>query len=260
MTIPLNRNSWEPLYYQIADQIRTRVENDLPPGARIPSENELIAKYNVSRNTVRLAIETLIKQGLVYRVKGRGTFVNQARLRYGLFHLVSFSEETRRRGMRPSSRMLRLSRIIPPVKIHEALSLEPEQEVFAIERLRLANEQPMALNVSYIPCHLCPDLDRHDLIHDSMYRAIEEIYHLNIAYAQQTLKPVIASEAEARLLEVPPGSPMQLVEGVSYLMDGIPIEYAKLVYRGDRYEFPIQAIRQDETGMKIEQAHENARG
>jgi GntR family transcriptional regulator len=244
MSNPLDRNSWEPLYYQIAARIRASVEGELSPGAQVPSENELINEYNVSRNTVRLAIESLIKEGLVYRVKGKGTFVSPERLQFGLFRLVSFTEETQRRGMHPSSRVINLTKVSPTPKIRQALNLQTDQQAFCIERLRIADEVPMAINHSFVPVHVCPALDQEDLVNGSIYRVIEEKYHLRIGYARQKLKPAVATEVEARLLEIAPGSPLLVVEGVACLVDNTPVEYARLIYRGDRYEFPIQAVRQ----------------
>lgn len=247
MAEPLERNSWEPLYYQISERLRDKILNELSPGDRIPSENELIAEYGVSRNTVRLAIDTLIKQNLVYRLKGRGTFIFRERLQYGLLQLASFTEEMGRRGMRPSSRLLRLERTAPPAKVREKLRLSKEEEVFLVERLRLANGKPMAWNLSYHPCSLCPTLDREDVTNDSIYRIIETKYHLNIAYAKQVVKPTIASEYEADLLEIKTGSALLQLEGAAYLEDDTPIEYAILLYRSDQYEFSIEAVRRRST-------------
>jgi len=240
----LDRNSWQPLYSQISDQIRQRIENELAPGDQLPSENELMDFFGVSRNTARLAVDILIKQGLAQRIKGKGTYVTPQRWQFGLSRLVSFSEETQRRGMRPSSRLLNLKHACPSPKIAAALQLEDGQEVYAVERLRLADQKPMAINASYLPVKLCPGLDEEDLSTGSIYHVIEDKYHLQIGYAQQVLKPAIATEWEAELLQVKTGSPLLLVEGTAYLVDGRPLEYARLLYRGDRYEFPIQAVRQ----------------
>jgi GntR family transcriptional regulator len=243
MAKPLERNSWEPLYFQISEQLREKITGELSPGDRIPSENELISEYGVSRNTARLAIDTLIKQGLVYRVKGKGTYITSERLQYGLYQLVSFTEETLRRGMRPSSKVLRIQRIKAPPKIEQRMRLSSDQEVFLIERLRLANGKPMALNISYLPCHLCPNIDQEDLQNGSIYHIIENKYNLLIGYANQDLKPTIASDYEAELLKIKTGCALLLVEGIACLVDDTPIEYAKLLYRGDLFEFPIQAVR-----------------
>ncbi len=244
MNFTLDRSSWQPLYSQISEQIRQRIENELAPGDQLPSENELMESFGVSRNTARLAVDMLIKQGLAQRIKGRGTYVTPQRWQFGLYRLVSFSEETRRRGMHPSSRLLELKRTIPPLKILNALDLKPGDEVYAVERLRLADQKPMAINASFLPVGICPGLDQEDLSTGSIYNLIEGKFHLQIGYAQQVIKPAIASRAEADLLQLKMGAPVLLVEGTTYLVDGRPLEYNRLLYRGDRYEFPIQAVRQ----------------
>ena len=104
----LDRSSYTPLYQQIGEVLRVRIENgELVPGDKIPSENELTDQYHVSRNTARLAISSLILDGLVFRVKGRGTYVAAERMSYGLIHMSSFSEDMRNRGLVPGSRVLR---------------------------------------------------------------------------------------------------------------------------------------------------------
>ena len=239
----LDRNSFKPIYYQLSENLRAIIDGGLSPGDQIPSENALIAQFSVSRNTVRLAIDTLIRDGLVCRVKGKGTFVAPERMRYGLLRLASFSEEMRRRGLQPGSRLLNLTQTPPPVKIASRLQLSPGAPTFVIERLRLANGEPLALHTTYVPQALCPRLAEADLAIGSLYHILEDEYGLRIGHAEQVLKPTVATEYEASMLEVAPGSPLQLVEGTTYLENGAPFEYAKLLYRGDRYEFPITAVR-----------------
>lgn len=230
------------------------IDAGLSPGDQIPSENELIARYKVSRNTVRQAIEMLIRDGLVYRVQGKGTFVAPERMRYGLLRLASFTEEMRRRGLQPGSRILHLTQAVPPARIAARLQLKPEQQAFIIERLRLANDEPLALNVSYVPSFLCPSLAEEDLAAGSLYQLLEGKYSLRIGHAEQVLKPTVATEYEAGMLQVAAGSPLLLAEGVTYLDNGVPVEYVKLLYRGDRYEFSIQAARQQAAGHGAEGA------
>jgi len=251
--VALDRNSFKPIYYQLSDNLRAIIDGGLSPGDQIPSENELIAQYSVSRNTVRLAIDTLIRDGLVYRVKGKGTFVAPERMRYGLLRLASFSEEMRRRGLQPGSRLLNLTQTPPPVKIASRLQLSPGAPTFVIERLRLANGEPLALHTTYVPEALCPRLAEENLTTGSLYQILEDTYGLRIGYAEQVLKPTVATEYEAGMLEVVPGSPLQLVEVTSFLESGAPFEYSKLLYRGDRYEFPIKAVRHSAAGRGAEE-------
>ncbi len=155
----LDRSSYTPLYQQIGDALRVRIEKgELVPGDRIPSENELTDQYHVSRNTVRLAISSLTLDGLVYRVKGRGTFVAAERMSYGLMHMSSFSEEMRLRGLVPGSQVLSFVREMPSKRMSQILKLKQDQMLYRVERLRLADGEPMALNLSFIPEFLCPDL------------------------------------------------------------------------------------------------------
>jgi GntR family transcriptional regulator len=253
MATVLERNSSNPLYYQISEYLRERINLDLSPGDRLPSENQLMKEYHVSRNTVRLAIDRLSKQGLVNSVKGKGTFVNGERLQYGLFKLVGFTEEMNRLGLVPSSRILKIERMRPPEPVQTLLGLTPDQDAFFISRLRLANGKPIALNHSYYPCHLCPTLDQEDLGRGSIYQTIEKKYGLLIGYANQTIRPAVADREQSELMQVPHGSPLLLVEGGAYLCDHTPIEYSWLYYRGDRYEFPIRAVRR--TGQEQERAN-----
>lgn len=239
----LNRNSFQPLYDQISQDLRAAIESHrLAPGDRVPSENELISRYAVSRNTVRLAINALLLRGLVFRVKGKGTFVAPEPLRCGLLELASFSEEMRRLGMCSQSRVLALAEEVPVENVASSLRLVEGEMVYRIERLRLANDEPMALHVSWLMCWALPDLKLEDLTQASLYTLIED-RGLTLGYADQVIKPVIASETQARLLGVIAGAPLLQVEGVSYLDSGAPVEYARLLYRGDRYEFPIRSIR-----------------
>jgi len=246
MNLPLvlDRGSFKPLYYQISEVVRLLIEsNELKPGDRLPSENELIAQYQISRNTARRAINALIVDGVAYTVQGKGTFVSPARTREGLLNLTSFSEEIRMRGMIPGSTLLSFGRVVAPLKINKALQIAPDQETFKIERLRLANNEPMALNVSYLPCHFCPQLENQDLVTGSLYTYLEEVLNLRIDYGERIIKAGAANEYESELLRTPIGFPVVITEGPSFLVDGTAVEFTKIVYRGDRYEFTFNVVR-----------------
>lgn len=240
---PLDHRSYVPLYYQLRDKLRVLIDDNLAVGDQIPSENELVVRYKVSRNTVRLAIESLIKEGVVYRLQGKGTFVSPKQMRYDLQRLVSFTEDMRRRGLKPETRLLGLTRTIPPDQVSQGLALPPEGETFEIKRLRLADGEPMAVSTTYIPCHLVPGLDEGSLVADSLFKTIENKFHLKIGYADRTLKAASADAFQAELLQVEPGFPLLLIEGVAYLDNEMPIEYVIIRYRSDRYEFAYRAVR-----------------
>lgn len=241
---PLDHRSYVPLYYQLRDKLRILIDENLAAGDQIPSEHELVARYNVSRNTVRLAIESLIKEGVVYRLQGKGTFVSPKQMRYDLQKLVSFTEDMRRRGLKSDTHLLGLTRKIPPPYVAERLALYPDGETYEIKRLRLADGEPMAVSTTYIPCHLVPDLEEKSLVSDSLFKTIEERFHLKIGYGDRVLKAAIADDSQAELLNVERGFPLMLVEGATYLDNEMPIEYVIIYYRGDRYEFVYRSVRQ----------------
>lgn len=242
----LARASFKPLYLQISDFLREQIESGrLKPGDPILSERMIMAQFQVSRNTAQQAVEELAHCGLVTRVQGRGTFVADRKVRYGLQRLTSFSEEMRLKGMRPSSAVISLRQESPSELLVEKLRLLPEENIFRLERLRLADGQPMAHQVSFIPERLCPGLDRRDFSRESLFSVIEEDYGLSISWQEQTIKPVIASREEAALLQIKTGSPLLAAEGTAYLEDGTPIEYKRILWRSDLYEFTVQSSRRE---------------
>lgn len=240
----LVRSSFKPLYHQLTENLRALIEDSLKPDEKLPSENDLIVQYNVSRNTVRMALDALTKQGLIYRIQGKGSYVAPERMRYGLVYLTGFTEEMRRRGLNPSSRILSFERRPANAKEMKKLELSQPKDVFVIERLRMANEKPMALSISCIPTTFCENLDQEDLSRGSLYSLLEDRLGYKISHADETLKPTLASEYEAEVLEIKVNSPLLLVEGITRLEGGTPVEYFKLIYRGDKYEFSVQALRQ----------------
>ncbi len=240
----LDRRSFKPIYFQLAELIQNQIEDGkLPAGTQLPSERDLMEQFDISRNTVRMAIQNLIRDGLVYRVPTKGTFVASGKMQHGLYGLRSFSEDMRLRGLKPGARLLDFTLLTPAPRIREALQLTPEQQVFRIERLRTADGEPMALNTSYIPQHLCPQLADENLHDRSLYEILEEKYRLIIWRAERVVEPCIARDYEVDMLHIQPGSPVLLVEGTAFLVEDRPIEYAKMIYRSDRFQFRIHSLR-----------------
>lgn len=240
---PLDRQSFAPLYYQLAEKLKILIDTTLAPGELVPSENELVERYNVSRNTVRKAIDELSKQGWVLRVQGKGTYVASERMRYGLHKLISFTEDMHRRGLQPRTKLLSFRTLAPLPKIQHELKILPGEEVYEIHRLRLADDEPMALNTTYIPCSLLPKLTAETVRSVSLFRTVENTLTARVGYAKRIVKPVNADPYLAELLSVPPNSPLMLIEGPTFLDNDQPFEYVSTYYRGDRYTFSIHSVR-----------------
>lgn len=222
-----------PKHTQLSDVLASLATTDLGPGAAIPSERELMATYDVSRATVRKAIDSLVAGGLLQRVQGKGTFVARPRLESHL-HLASFSEEMRRRGLTPSSRLMLVDEERPPAEVVKALRLGTRATAWRIDRVRLADDQPMAIEQGWYPRSLLPDLDTADLT-GLIYTLLADRYGLVIDTAEQTLWGESAEGATARRLEAPLHTPLLVFRRVSSAA-GTPVEYVVSRYRGDRYQ------------------------
>ncbi len=232
------------LYLRVKEWLREAIDRGTyRPGDRIPSEHELMRRFGVSRSTVRQAISELVLEGWLYRVQGSGTYVARPKYRQTLSRLTSFTEDMRLLGLTPRSRLLSFRREPADEKVAAALAIPPGEEVLRIERLRFADEEPMALNTSVLPRHLVPDLKEEDLENGSLYEILERRYGLLLSRAEQTLEPALADPYAAELLGVLVGAPLLLVEGVVYLKNGTPAEWVRILYRGDRYKFHIVAVR-----------------
>ena len=222
-----------PKHAQLRDVLVDLATHELGPDTAIPSERELMTTYDVSRATVRKAIESLIADGLLHRIHGKGTFVTRPRLESRL-HLASFSQDMRRRGLTPSTRSLGIELDRPPADVARALGLGRNGRAWWVERVRLADGQPIALEQGWYPQPLLPDLDHHDL-GGSLYDVFRDGYGLGIDAAEQTLWGETADAALAKRLDAPLHTPLLVFRRISTAA-GKPLEHVVSRYRGDRYQ------------------------
>lgn len=233
----INKNSPVPIYHQLEEYIKQQIENGLlMEEAVIPSEREYAQTFQISRMTVRQAINNLVTEGYLKRQKGRGTFVNKKKVEQELQGMTSFTEDMLSRGMNPSSTLLSFQ-IIPADK-NTALDLRIEENdsVYKIKRIRLADGTPMAMETAYIPVDLVPGLTEENS-NLSLYQYIEENLSLSISEAKQEIEASIASSHDAETLGIAAGDPILLIERISYLQNEVPFELVKSTFRADRYRF-----------------------
>ncbi|MGG0590926.1 GntR family transcriptional regulator [Priestia megaterium] len=239
----IDKSSPLPIYYQIEEQLKKQIENgELKPNDSLPSEREFAERFEISRMTVRQAINNLVNDGYLYRQKGRGTFVSEKKLEQQLVGLTSFTEDMKARGMMPSSKLLSFEIIAASEKIAEQLHISLHAPVYEIKRIRLADDVPMALESVYVSANLVKGLTE-SIVNDSLYRYIEEELGLKIGEANQTLESILASETEVKHLGISSYSPVLLIQRNTYLQDGTPLEVVKSSYRADRYKFTINMTR-----------------
>jgi GntR family transcriptional regulator len=235
-----------PKHAQLREILREFASNELPPGSPVPSERELAVRYQVSRLTVREAVGQLVTEGLLTRVRGKGTFTTRPRIDSQL-HLASFTEDMRRRGMRPETVLLGQAEAAPPPATAEALELTPDDTAFWLSRLRKADGTPMAVERGWYHPGLVPGLFDHDLT-NSIYTLLSHTYGVHIERGTQTVLAEGADHDTAQLLDVHPGSPVLVFRRVS-TAQGRPVEDMTSWYRGDLYQVTMQLDRNpDDSG------------
>ena len=208
--------------------------DDLEVGDAIPSERRLVTTLGVSRPTLRAAIDELVREGLLRRRHGSGTYVSEPKIALPLT-MTSFTQDMARRGMRASSQVLSFESISAGAKLGQRLRISPKDEVWAIRRLRLADDISMAIEFLHVARALLPDLRRDDLAERSFYRLLQEEHGITIASGIQTIEPTLLNEEEAEMLAVPVHSPAFLFERTTESEGGDVVEYVRSLYRGDRY-------------------------
>jgi GntR family transcriptional regulator len=225
----------------VKDHLVAAIDRGLAPHEKLPTERELADEFEISRLTVRRALDQLENDGIVYRVQGAGTFVSDARITKS-FELTSFSEDMRARGYVPGSRSL-TSEVIPAgARIGYALGLSPASPIVHLQRVRTADDFPMCLEHSYLPEALVPDLAE-QLGGNSLYDILDARFNLRVERANQVIKVTVLEPDAAALLEAPPFSPAFLVSRVGYDHRERVIEYAESTYRGDRYDYELTVRR-----------------
>ena len=231
-----------PYYYQIAQFLREVFEDsDLDPEqgeVALPSESVLCEIYGVTRGTVRHALEVTEREGLIYREKGRGTFLKRRRVEFDPTKLCSYTEDMRARGWEPGTHVLGVACVSPRPHIQHHLQMPDGGRVWELYRLRLANGEPLSLQWSFIPCNLAPDLDRRDLS-GSLYYVLKNGYDHALEAADQIIRTRAATLAEAELLGIEEGDAVFVIERTTLDQQGEPVEFLHSVWRGDRYDFEI---------------------
>jgi len=237
----LERSNPLPLYYQLKEVLRQQIRaGHLAPNTAIPSEPELVAHYHVSRATVRQALTELVNEGLLYRLHGKGTFVCEPRVQQTLSELTSLTRDIRRRGKRPGGILLISELVRGSEIVRKRLDLADEEQVIRLERLRTADDLPIAHEIDYLPHPRA----------GSVYKRAKEVadgslYNLMAAegltpyLAEQTFKADIASDREAELLRILHSQPGLRLTCTTFDSTGSPIVYSESFYPGARYDFQV---------------------
>ncbi|MFD8815471.1 GntR family transcriptional regulator [Streptomyces sp. NPDC059627] len=235
------RTARVPKYYRLKKQLLDMTQR-LSPGTPVPAERVLAAEFDASRTTVRQALQELAAEGRLNRVQGKGTFVAMPKVSQPL-HLTSYTESMRAQGLEPSSRLLDIGYVAADSALAELLDIPVGGRVLRIERLRLADGEPMAIETAHLSAVRFPALRRSLAGCTSLYAALAEVYDVRLAEAEETIETSLAAPHEACLLGTNVGLPLLMLSRHSTDTCGRPVEWVRSVYRGDRYKFVARLKR-----------------
>jgi GntR family transcriptional regulator len=237
-------NDHLPLYAQVENVIIDRIsDGSLPPGTRLPSEDDLVQEYTVSRTTIRAATQSLVQRGLVEIRRGKGTFVTQPKITQELTELTGFVEDMQALGRHAKAKLLDQRVVAANQVVARQLALSQGTPVVRIQRIRLADAIPLSFDETYLPKQLGDKVMADNLETEPIFSLLEQKYRTPLVEAEYRLEAVCADPTVATALRIDVGSPIFLIERTSYSIGHRPVDYEKLHYRGDQIRFVTRLMR-----------------
>lgn len=236
-TVELERDSAVPLYTQLEEIFRKKISTgEWAPGDKIPSENEFNRQYGVARMTARSVLTKLVQDGLLFRVAGKGTFVARNKIQTRSPAYMGVREQLERLGHRTDTDLLVSRKQKPSASVREHLLLRSGETVTSIERVRYADGNPVSVHYSHVPVRLAPTLDEHDTASQQLCVVLDEHFGLTMKRVEERLDSVPANEEVAGRLGMKPGDPILMLQDVIFNDEGVPFEYSRILFRGDKVQ------------------------
>jgi len=245
-TVAMHSMSHQPLYVQIKETLKKRILDGVyQPHDRLPSENEMMNAFSVSRITVRQALRDLYTEGLVFSAQGKGTFVSKPKAVQDVQRLEGLGEAMTPKGYQASARMLEIAECRPAKKVQEALQLQKGEDVIQVKRLRYLSQSPVSVDTSYFPLSIGRKLLGRDLTGD-IFPMLENQLHIALGKADIRLEARKADNDTAKLLGIESGEAIMWVTRLTYDTQSNPIDFEYLAFRGDTYQYHFTVDRQKE--------------
>lgn len=236
----LERDNPKPLYLQLRDILVEEIESgEWPPNSKIPSENELSTMHGLSRMTTRSVLSDLVKEGLLYRVQGKGTYVSEKIVTTSPYY-VGVREQLERMGYEVNTKVIERGVVKCPDSIAVKLNLSKGMLVYQIKRVRYIKGKPISIHVSYVNSQYGEGLEKIDLEEEQLCVALNREYGIKRKKMTETLESIVASEREAEDLEVEKGHPLLLLKDILFDENNVPYEFTKVIFRGDKIKISLQ--------------------
>lgn len=230
----------QPLYGQLVDSLREKIEGEYEPGDLLPSERELSEDYGISRTTVRLALKELETLGFIRRRHGKGTFVaDRSQETTNLTRAYSFSEQMRSLGRTPRSELLEFGTIEASKSTADRMGLASGDRVISMRRLRLADEVPMLVEHTYLPSRVFSGLTSDEVLSRSLYKIMAQDYHVEVRVAEEEFFASVARRDDAKLLGIAEGAPVLQLFRLTYSTHNQVVELTKGVARADQFRYKV---------------------
>lgn len=230
-----------PLYYQVKESLLEKIKSrQFNIGDLIPSESELQESYQVSRITIRRAVQELVLEGHLYTQQGKGTFVSKPKASQELNRITSWVETVTALGMHPESKVIHFSEEQAPLNIAKMLDVPIANKILKIERIRFADNEPICLMTNYLVPEILPGFLSKGLQEESLYETLEKEYNVVLNRAEETVEARAAKTKEADLLNIRRGAPLLYATRVTYDVTDRPVEVVISITRSDRYSYKIK--------------------
>ncbi len=243
-TLSLNVRASPIPYYAVRDALRKQIlDGSLQPHQQMPSENQMIEMFGVSRITIRQALNELSNEGLIFRVHGKGTFVSKPKAFQDLTHLESFGEAMQAHGYETFSKVIGVKELRASPPVAEKLQCVVGEKIVEVKRIRYLNREPMSVETSYFPADIGRRLSKADLSTRDIFLVLENDFGILLGNAELVVGAHLADEVQARLLGLEPGSPMLHIERLTASAGGEPVSYEHLYHRGDSFRYKVKVER-----------------
>ncbi len=243
-----------PRHTQISEWLRDQIETGkFKAEEKLPSENELAKKFDVSRVTIRRALQSLESEEIIYRCQGLGSFVSDDRTSHNLIQLTDFNEDMKKAGLDATSDVRRFVSVDAPAWLAKRLRIEEGNKVVQIDRVRYGNGEPIAFDSTWLPILYGQLLNKNDLSDATIFDILENQYEIPVVKGCYRMSAESADAELAKELNITENTPLFLIDRISYTIGEKPIYYQKRYYRNDKviYEMTLERSAEDKSSSEM---------